>query len=315
MKSKKIGIILSAILLITGIGLIFFHLCEGKNTIISNIGIGVLGSGLVTFVISIGEYFVEKKATLEEYFSNALSVLNQLGKIKYHAVTDETRLLVRYVIEKDKTDEFTELMIHSKEKAYNNLYNYYLSDEKYQDHINFKELEEKQLSQIFDIWAEKEIEKIQEVKKSVLIISNIDFHILENTYGKLDFIFGNKNRKINKNFITRKWIYNNIHEPLRELVNFFKSESFYFCEENSNMMTLDIIVDRISIINSKIFKKVVNNDVCIDDYVAIKIIFPFFDDTLNKLEILRSKIYHTNPQEIKERIIVSRMELRDNKKE
>ena len=77
MKGKKYGIIVSVITMIISLVLILlFNWCDKeKYELLLNIIIGVLGSSVVTLIISFSDYIVAKREALEEYFSQVYKII------------------------------------------------------------------------------------------------------------------------------------------------------------------------------------------------------------------------------------------------
>ena len=101
MKGKKYGIIVSVITMIISLVLILlFNWCDKeKYELLLNIIIGVLGSSVVTLIISISDYIVAKREALEEYFSQVYKIIIAFGKIKYVHITDRVLESAKYKTE------------------------------------------------------------------------------------------------------------------------------------------------------------------------------------------------------------------------
>ena len=71
MKGKKYGIIVSVITMAIAFAIILLICCSDKNKceVLLNIIIGVLGSSVVTLIISVSDYIVAKREALEDYYN------------------------------------------------------------------------------------------------------------------------------------------------------------------------------------------------------------------------------------------------------
>lgn len=62
----------------------------------ANFGYGVFGSGLVTLIIYIVEYFSEKKKNFELFYTSSIEMLNALGELSYFEITETTDAMLKF---------------------------------------------------------------------------------------------------------------------------------------------------------------------------------------------------------------------------
>ena len=86
MRKSAIGTYISLVLALISTGIIIVgHIAD--SLVFQNIGYGVLGSSIVSFVVMLSEYFTSKRESLEQYYLAAIEINNQFLKCKYERLT------------------------------------------------------------------------------------------------------------------------------------------------------------------------------------------------------------------------------------
>lgn len=194
MKVKKyLTIITASCSLIAAILLIAIG--KESDSIWYDISMAVLGSALLGFIMSITEYFDERRRAMEEFYKQATYVLHQVRHIRPFTPREPADLILDCFEEEYRNHYFGEnelgikLDIDVEYKAKDTLKNW------------IKENAPTQIKQLtgFDEWAEREystcIKKSQEDMKRVIDsyidLSKVDLAALDSAYGNLDFLVEN----------------------------------------------------------------------------------------------------------------------------
>ena len=174
MKGKKYGIIVSVITMIISLVLILlFNWCDKeKYELLLNIIIGVLGSSVVTLIISISDYIVAKREALEEYFSQVYKIIIAFGKIKYVHITDRVLESAKY-----KTECELKKCFGAKTSTMDSIMEYYDENNYWDNYCEKLSSEEKE--QIILEQIEKEDMTYLTSARSIAILKQVNNNILE----------------------------------------------------------------------------------------------------------------------------------------
>lgn len=100
MKAKKWLTIIT--LIITALSLVLaFIIGKNSNCITYDISMAIFGGAALGFIMSLTEYYVERRKAMEEFWLQATKVLNELKKIKYLDVDAPINLIVDAIHEDD----------------------------------------------------------------------------------------------------------------------------------------------------------------------------------------------------------------------
>lgn len=297
MESKKFSVYISIIIIIIASIIFKIDYFEIKidNTIfllikdtatINNLCIGVIGSALVTLIIYITEYWVERKKALENYYLEAIKILKDFEKIEYVEISSKSRQLTNYLIG-DKKEELENCDIETLIQNYdkNNLFSGYPVELTKEQKLNLIRKD------IIDFKNE-----IIQVMESYMEFSKVSFHYIEIAYGSLSFFFERIRMKIFKKFLKIK-IYNNIHIQLKNIIEEIYSQNNYFeSYKQGKIKNFNMIVNKIAQLNKQIFEMETKT---IDNYEYTYVYRKLEDNIKIELENLRAKIYHQCPAEQK----------------
>lgn len=302
MKSKKITIIISLALLLIAVVLIVlsFFVCNNRTSgILNGLGFGVLGSAIVTFAVSIGEYSNEKRVSLEDYYSEAYSILSSFRKIVYCECNEEKDLLIAFNSECKANKVWEELNLSEfkrKTEARDALLNYYQKA-----NLITKNYTEQQENAIISVRNEKMLDSIEKSIDSYMKASTISLKGLENAYGKINYFtpFGNS-----KN---RNWIYRNIHSKIRDSLNAVIIACFYFEMYRNGELKNNLFAayDQLKIVTNVFFSEA-TFDKKDDGYELYKVTATVVSDIDKNLEELRHKIYKIEPEAVEPTVVMMR---------
>lgn len=284
MKGKKYGIVVSVITMIISLVLILLINAHDANkyALLSNILIGILGSSVVTLIISISDYIVAKRESLEDYFDELYKVIIAFNKIKYVHLSER-------LVESAKFKTGIELQKNFDNESSD------MSEivEYYEKHHHFDlypdELTDEQKNQIILHKINKDIAKIIKSMNSYLQFDNVSYERVENAYRRISFLTDKPRWICGKENSYRIWLYTTFHKKLRDMINDIRLANYHFnLFKNQEANNLLIIVKQLEQLNNKLFDVKTERGV---ETLSVKVYFSFFDDMMDNLEDFRSRIY------------------------
>lgn len=326
MRSKKWSIIVS--LIIMGISVLIFSILNFrlyttwfKNwmlllmspTILSDwknfwvvISSGTFASSIVTLLISVSEYRVEKRIALEKYAEANIHFCADFYNMQYLNIRVPMKLLQGYYAEQwqpkrinkhqgnDKDDgqsATTESEAKIKAWIWDN------TNDDAKEMFDTDEKRKEYLDSDFKHMIQKYDEEIDAVMKQYITLSDkVNKRELNTTIGEVDFLFGNKYRK--------EVLYKRMYVKNTETINKIKEVAYYFKEyysaENGNK---PLVLRFIHQIQEYMFSLEENAEWCI---VHNQYLFEMnceIDNLLRKL--YGKKRYHDEPPKIKDFTVVS----------
>lgn len=227
MKEKKRLTIITAIFSLISfiIAIIAWVIGKSSNCIVYDISMAIFGSALLGMIMSLIEYFTERRKAMEKFWDEARKVLNELRGIRYINV-DAPHDLIRACFSEEKSNEWREMFYRTQiHSARNDLI------------LWLKENVEMSFTEEDDISAKIEDyrKEYQHAINSYIDAANIDIEQLSNAYGGLDFFF-------NKNI--RSKVFSNIYRKIREFQN-------YILDKSSNFTCLQDGHDRVAMCADK----------------------------------------------------------------
>ena len=281
MKAKKWLTIIT--LVITALSLVLaFIIGKNSNCITYDISMAIFGGAALGFIMSLTEYYVERRKAMEEFWLQATKVLNELKKIKYLDVDAPINLIVDAIHEDDSNalkkkfhllSDDEKISVNAKE----NLISWY----KENIPIPFDEnTDNKELTQLYDSNMAGHKEVFLECMDSYREASMVELGNLDNAYGNLDFIIANK--------CIRQKAYEQIYDKLRKIVYQFQQEVYYFNQLKDGKGNFPVCILKVSELNQEYFLSKEEN---FQEYTNILIFQNVFDDIDASLEKFRCKIY------------------------
>lgn len=261
---------------------------KSSNSMLYDVSMAVFGSALLGAIMSLTEYFVERRKAMEQFWDEARKVLHELRKIRY-INTEAPHDLIHACFVEEESNKWKQMFSGNlSETARKNLISWFRENRV----IPFREDDdiEALLNQIYEERMEYFHKEYQRAIDSYADAANINIDQLENAYGSLDFFF---NRCI------RNKAYNNIFQKIREFISRLHQERYHFNLLRENHGRLSICADKAYQICQYAFME--KNDVASDSWE--KIIYQgLFDDIDDALEWFRCEIYRNKKYKPVEKI-------------
>lgn len=282
MKAKKWLTIIT--LIITALSLVLaFIIGKNSNCITYDISMAIFGGAALGFIMSLTEYYVERRKAMEEFWLQATKVLNELKKIKYLDVDAPINLIVDAIHEDDSNalkEKFH--LLSNDEKISVNAKENLISWYKENIPIPFDENtdDNKELTHLYDSNMDGYKEVFLQCMDSYREASMVELGNLDNAYGNLDFIIANK--------CIRQKAYEQIYDKLRKIVYQFRNEVYHFNLLKDGNGNFPVCILKVSELNQKYFLSKEEN---LQGYTNVSIFQNVFDDIDASLEKFRCKIY------------------------
>lgn len=305
MKAKKWLTIIT--LVITALSLVLaFIIGKNSNCITYDISMAIFGGAALGFIMSLTEYYVERRKAMEEFWLQATKVLNELKKIKYLDVDAPINLIVDAIHEDDSNalkENFH--LLRDDEKISVNAKENLISWYKENIPIPFDENtdDNKKLTQLYDSNMAGYKEVFLQCMDSYREASMVELGNLGNAYGNLDFIIANK--------CIRQKAYEQIYDKLRKIVYQFRNEAYYFNLLKNGSGNFPVCILKVSELNQEYFLSKEEN---LQGYTNVSIFQNVFDDIDASLEKFRCKIYKSKYVESKPIPVSGKTVFNNNKK-
>lgn len=115
MKVKKLLTIITLVIMVLSL-VITFVIGKNSNCIIYDISMAIFSGAALSFIVSLTEYYVEKRKAMEEFWLQAIKILNKLKKIKYLDVDAPINLIVDAIQEEDSNALYKKFHLLSGDK-------------------------------------------------------------------------------------------------------------------------------------------------------------------------------------------------------
>ena len=265
MKTKVISVYLTfalTLVSLTAVCVLFVNSFNGQQLLL-NIGYGVFGSSLVSFMICLFEYFNVKKQTLDDFYLSSLDYLNAVRNVLFFDIDDEELLISKLLVMKNVDDVELLRLIRSEKCPFSS---------KVKSMTNEKAL----------VFIRGRISEFSyNLKKTVgsfISFVKTDTNSLSRLIGQIHFLnpFCKYKRKI----------YSFLYEPMINTLALVNKHSFYFYPYLlGEPVILSDIVDGISFSNKIFFEK--------KEIDGTFYVWTIFENTLfDELEKYRCFIYH-----------------------
>jgi len=251
-----------------------------------DISMAIFGSALLGFIMSLIEYFAERRKAMEDFLRAAYKVYVQLRKIKLLKLDQPQDLILDCISEEQHNKQWEKCdgetakalgieTIHKKRDAY-------IAWMQENEPMSFSESDDIEaiLIQIYNERIEDYSNMFMKYMDMYIAASKIDLEDLSNAYGNLDFLFSNK--KI------RLFAFESIYSKLQEYRNKIKLEVFHFDMVKDGKGNFGVCCKKIIELNDFFFEtKTTQNDG--REWTAVY--QRKFDDLSDRIEEFRSKIY------------------------
>lgn len=225
MRAKKLVTIATIICTITSVVWMIVFQCNDIN-MGYDISLALFGSAFLGFIMSLIEYFSERKNSMEKFWMEAGKVLIQFRKAKPIVTSEPEELILNSFTEEihnSNVERYGEEIANSlglkRETKAKNEYIAWI-----QSHEIMSLTDNDNMSEILDEMYRQHLEE-NKVYFSSIIDNYIDLAYislsgLDSAYGDLDFMFGNKR--------IRRTAYNEIFNKIREIRNLIYSQVYHF---------------------------------------------------------------------------------------
>ena len=248
---------------------------KDSNCISYDVSMALLGSAVLGFIMSLTEYYVEKRKAMEEFWLQSNKTLKELRKIKYLELDAPVELIKDALLEEQANDrkaKFTLLIDDSgiTHKAKSTLISWF--EENIPMSFNEDSDIEAELEKYYSASLKTYKDTFLRCMRSYQDAASIDLGLIDNAYGNLDFIISNHS--------IREYAYNDM------------KGNFAVCASK--------VVD----LNKLFFA---TKDVEAHDYVNTLVYQTAFDEIESELEKFRCKIYKAKYVPIKASPISGKM--------
>ncbi|MFQ9015537.1 MAG: hypothetical protein ACLR6S_16550 [Lacrimispora saccharolytica] len=264
-----------------------------------DISLAIFGSALLGFIMSLVEYFTERRKAMEQFWIEAEQVLAQFRKAKYIKFDEPEDLVISCIAENYKNrwiqNNPTLAKLSEMEESHQQQDKFMKWIDEYEVH-SFSEDDD--IDAILEKIYTNRINSYENLVKSIIDnyteLSQISLFDLDNAYGNLNFIFANKSIRFKA--------YNNIYDKMRTVRNKIVMETFHFNLWKESKGNFVVCMNKAIEISKTLFsqKKINQNGI-----ESIYIYQEQFDDIAESLEDFRSKIYLGAKKEQIKRIPVS----------
>ena len=310
MKAKKWLTILTFICTLLGvIFCLIFNYTELK--IGYDLSLATFGSSLLGFIMSLAEYFVERRKAMENFWLEARIVLKNFRKLQPVCVSVPKDLLLSCFFEEEQNesvDKYGEIVAKSMglEKKHDSRERL-LAWMEQNEPMSFTEDDDIDsiLNEVYQNRIQSEHRGFEKAINEYVEFSEIELMSLDNAYGNLDFIFANK--KI------RQVAYDKIFNQMRSIRNAVLEQAYHFrlCSEGKGSFI--VCAKKVLELNEKIFVSETKQQGGIkSDCIYQK----EFDEIEDNLEKFRVKIYlNAKEEKIEHHPVVGRVICFEEEKE
>ena len=271
--------------------IIAFAVGKDSGCITYDIAMAVFGSALLGFIMSLTEYFVEKRNAMECFWQESRDALIKLRKVKYINI-DAPVDLVHACFQEEWSKDFMKIIDPTaKDDAKTALISWYeenipMSWTEYDDI-------DAALDKIYDDQMKSYREEYMKCIDSCIEASKTDLGALGNAYGNLDFIFCNS--------CIRNKAFSEIYDKISTVRNLLLSESYHFSLLKNGQGNFPVCAGKADDICKKVFDVQLKTE---SGYETKLVYQKALDDIDEALENFRIKIYRNATAEYPERIPV-----------
>lgn len=298
MKAKKWLTIITLIVSLLSLGAAFV-VGKGSNCICYDIFMALLGSAVLGFIMSVTEYYVERRKAMEEFLIQATNILKELRKVKHLDLDAPTDLIIEAFAEErsNECNQMFSILSEDKEihhESKDNLISWY------EENISLAFDEntdiDKELEELYQSKMESYKKSFMHCMQGYQLASSVELGTLDNAYGNLDYIFANK--------CIRKKTYDLIYDKIRKIVIKFKTETYHFNLLKDGKGNFSVCATKVSDLDEEFFLSKEETEY---GYTHTLVYQNVFDDIYASLEKFRCKIYRTKYEEPKREPVSGKM--------
>lgn len=286
MKRSKTLLILTCIA--TKVSLISIIFIRKKwGYLVYDLSMAIFGSALVSFIMSISDYYYERNKSIKLFCEEAISVLNELRKIK-HIETGVPAELILACFQEEQENSFNEQLkrksppsyIHkiepNKTAAKSRLITWIIENRPSlwrNNSFNGSTFEE-----IFKATMEESRNNYIRFINTSIIVANTDLRRLENAFNELEFLIHNE--KIKQSAKT------NIYDEIQDCINILAKEKNDFELLKSGNGNFFVCAKKANAINKLFFTE----SISIESHYEKKIVkYTMFDNIDDAIQLFRNK--------------------------
>ena len=274
--TKWLSIITGGVSVIAFCCVFFFHENIGLK-LIYDISLAIFGSALLGFIMSLIQYFAAKRKSMEIFYSEALKAINILGKAKYFFTDEPIDLIANCIAEEQYNKWNTEFKQVPKHTSKNKLI-------EYKSKMNPADANDPTFKEYCEIWYTDKMnayyQDLKECFNSYIKIADMKLGTLDNAYGNLDFIFGNRS--------LRQWTYEAAYKPIKEIWRSAVEQAYHFQLYKVGKGNRAVCTTLLLGLNKEWFSTKEINDKDIHSIVIYRKHYDILSDTIEKF---RCKIY------------------------
>lgn len=264
-------------------------LLSERNNLWYNLFLALFGSAFLGLIMSVTEYYVERKRALESFWKTSLRVTNELRKAKPMNCEIPKDLCIQCIAEKINNQEYDRyggematLLGLSREETKAKAYANWIADNECPTFSEGDDIDNILLRVAHDR-IDHEYERFISRIDNLIMISKIDLSDVSQAYENLDFL-ANGNRKI------KLFAYNKIYNKLSEVLNRVRSEVYHFNLWKEGKGNFVVCISKVYELQELLF----NEETRTDEGVEFRLVFAkVVDEIMESLEEFRVFIYGT----------------------
>ncbi len=285
--------ILSSVLIIV---FCYMHIKLGYD-----IAMAIFGGALLGMLMSITEYFSERRNAMENFWNVAYNVLAKFREAKPLDLSAPETLILE-CLEEEENNRIVKAYGKEIAKITGTIESHkarekYLAWLKEKGDYRRKGITEDILNNSYEVEIIEYEEEIKEVIDNYISLSYISLHELDNAYAELDFLFGNGT--------IRKRVYENVYKKINEIKSMIYQEAYHFNLYKKGSGNFIVCVSKALELSNKLFeiKETRENGVNTKNYYQT-----ILDEIDDSLEDFRVKIYRNTKKEyIKRRSVLCKV--------
>ena len=265
-----------------------------------DISLAVFGSALLGFIMSLVEYFTERRKAMEQFWVEARRILAQFREAKCIKFNEPEDMVVSCIVENYNNKLAQEYNLVGANwwgitESHDNQ-NRFIQWMTEHEVMSFSEDDD--ISAILKKIYENRMDLYEDTVKGVINnyieLSKISLSELDSAYGNLNFIFANKSIRLKA--------YNEIFDKIRKIRNKIIMETFHFNLWKEDKGNFVVCMNKAIDISKLLFSEKSTKQNGIE---SVCIYQEQFDDIEESLEKFRTRIYFRAKMEPIERIPVS----------
>ena len=230
--------------------LIAYAIGKTSNSIMYDISMAIFGSAFLGFIMSLIQYFSERRHAMECFWKEATNTLSKLKTIPYINVDAPLELIVKCLVEEEANEweellnpESSELKKSIVHEAKNELILWY-GENHIQSETDCKS-NAAELDKFYTLKLEEARKAIMNCIDKCIELAEYDLGALDNAYRNLDFLI--HNRKI------RDVAYSNVYDSIMKDFEKLKKESYHFKELKKHNCRFSVCAHKITEIHESVF--------------------------------------------------------------